>query len=390
MVLQMRLPVHGQGVIFFKVPATAEAIVRILAPDASGLQFQFTTDAVLASRIGGEPLVDPANKSGLVTHAGVYYWISLDSQNQRICVGVGEARVSTMIYNYQWNLADGDRKANKLFLESLVTVEASLDVKLLRVLRDPITGSIPLKVKGTDALTMDDVASGAFLPKANLSAMAQKLYDCIAGPQFMLDSPDFPEFSQAIEYSIATPGCWCWQRLKEKSREFNPDKPDPTETYLRITLGQNNGESPGIPYVMEIWPVGHYSPIHNHGGAEAIIRVLHGGIHVSLYPYLCAEKDGVPPFAETDFAKGDITWISSTLNQTHKLTNLAENTDTCITIQCYMYDAQNRAHYDYFDYLDTDGKQQQYEPDSDMDFVAFKELMRKEWAARPRRRRCWP
>jgi|APGre2960657373_1045057.scaffolds.fasta_scaffold412190_1 hypothetical protein len=38
---------------------------------------------------------------------------------------------------------------------------------------------------------------------------------------------------------------------------------------------------------------------------------------------------------------------------------------------------------DTVDYLDENGAVQQYEPDSDMDFVAFKKLMLEEWAARP-------
>jgi hypothetical protein len=216
--------------------------------------------------------------------------------------------------------------------------------------------------------------------------MALKLYNCISGKNFVLNDSDFPEFSKAIEYSIATVGCWCNTRLKEKSREFNKDKPNVKETYLRITLGKNNGESPGVPYVMEIWPVGHYSPIHNHGGSEAIIRVLLGSIHVSLFPYLCGEPAGIPPFKEVSFNQGDITWISPTLNQTHQLKNLKHNTSTCITIQCYMYDEKNKAHYDYFDYIDNSGNKLQYEPDSDMEFLEFKELIRREWKAR---RRGW-
>jgi len=47
-----------------------------------------------------------------------------------------------------------------------------------------------------------------------------------------------------------------------------------------------------------------------------------------------------------------------------------------------MYNGKDCAHYDYFDYVDAAGKIEQYDPDSDMNFVAFKELMRKEWAAR--------
>jgi hypothetical protein len=231
---------------------------------------------------------------------------------------------------------------------------------------------------------MDDIATGAYMPKANLPPIGQKLYDCISGKKFVLNTPDFPDFVQAIEYSIRTPGLWCHDKLRDKSREFNPDKPDLSETYLRITLGQNNGESPGIPYVMEIWPVGHYSPIHSHANASAIIRVLNGEINVALYPFLCAEKDGVKPFGTATFKEGDVAWITPTLNQTHQLKNMETNTYTCITIQCYMYTEKDRRHYDYFDYLDADGVQQPYEPDSDMDFVDFKARMREEWEARPR------
>ena len=224
---------------------------------------------------------------------------------------------------------------------------------------------------------MNDIATGTYMPKANLSVISQKLYDCIAGKRFILNDDDFPEFSKAIERSIKTPYLWCNRKLKKKATEFGKSNPD--ETYLRITLGQNNGESPGVPYVMEIWPPGHYSPIHNHAGANAIIRVLHGGINVTLFPFLCEEKDGVKPFAEANFTKDDITWIAPNLNQIHQLRNI--QTETCITIQCYMYDKANTSHYDYFDYLDEDGVKEQYEPDSDMDFLEFKKLIKQEWAA---------
>jgi len=143
---------------------------------------------------------------------------------------------------------------------------------------------------------------------------------------------------------------------------------------------------------MEIWPVGHYSPIHNHGGSNAIIRVLHGSIHVSLYPFLCDQANTIEPFATKDFNKGDITWISPTLNQVHMLKNLDTNTDTCITIQCYLYDTADTVHYDYFDYLGNNNAKNQYEPDSDMDFLEFKKTMRQEWDSRKvelKRKNIW-
>jgi hypothetical protein len=366
------LPVHGQGVLLF----TATEPCSLDFCDLSGTSFlkvQFTETAVQV--ISQEPLIDPTNTKGLVKQQGASYWFSLDSQNQRLFAGIGEARKETATYTYQFP-QDATRKATKLWLERITTVKSD-HLQIQSVLRDPITRTVPLLVKPMEELTLELLGSGQILPKANLSSVAQTLYDCIAGKQFVLNTPDFPEFTQAIEHSIKTPGKWCYERLKQKSTEFDKDKPDEKETYLRITLGENNGESPGIPYVMEIWPVGHYSPIHNHGGASAVIRVLHGSIHVSLFPFLSGEA--LAPFAEADFKQDDVTWISPTLNQVHQLKNLETNKDTCITIQCYMYKKDNTSHYDYFDYLDASGTTQQYEPDSDLEFLEFKTRMRNEW-----------
>jgi len=383
------LLVKGQGVFLFSQPFDSPCLFQFCNQQkTNGLRVEFTQDSVNVKMLPEEAcLEDPNCSRGLTTKGGAYYWFSLDSQNQRLLAGIGEARVETIIYSYQFPTGSS-WESNKAFLENITTLyipKETVGLQPICLLRDPITYVMPLHVKPTETLTMMDIAKNAFMPKANLALTAQKLYDCISGKRFVLDDSSFPQFSQAIEHSILTPGLWCYETLQSKSREFNPNVPNLNETYLRITLSQNNGESPGVPYVMEIWPVGHYSPIHNHAGADAIIRVLHGAIQVSLFPYLCEDKEGVPPFAVEEFKKGDITWISPTLNQTHQLLNLPRNTDTCITVQCYTYDDGNNFHYDYFDYVDDDGKKQQYEPDSDMDFVAFKELMRKEWLEqRPR------
>lgn len=366
---EVKLPVHGQGVLLF----TASEPCTLTYCDLSGtpgLKVQFTDGGVFVNlEPSNEPLTT-TNTKGLISQTESQYWFSLDSQNQRLYGGLGEARKETVFYSYEFP-KDQNKKQ---FLESLVSVKVD-KLKVVRVLRDPITGTVPLVVKNTDDLTMEDVSSGAYMPKGNLSLTSQKLYDCISGKQFTLNTSDFPEFADAIEHSIATPGKWCYELLKQKATEFDKDKPNEKETYLRITLGENNGESPGIPYVMEIWPVGHYSPVHNHGGVSAVIRVLHGSINVSLFPTLAS----VQPFAKADFKKEDITWISPELNQVHQLKNLEGNKDTCITIQCYMYEDDDKKHYDYFDYLDADGTKQQFEPNSDLAFVEFKKLMKKEW-----------
>lgn len=373
------LIVKGQGVVVFDASGAC-CLTFCDASGTPGLKVQFTETSVRAYlEPSNEPLIDSQNVKGLVSQRGAYYWFSLDAQNQRLFAGIGEVRKETAIYTIQ----SPTHTLSKKFLESLVCVHCE-NLQLRELLRDPITRSIPLLVKDKEGLTMHSLASGTYIPKANLSLTSQKLHDCIAGKQFILNTPDFPEFTRAIEHSIATPGNWCYERLLQKSTEFDKDHPNDKETYLRITLGENNGESPGIPYVMEIWPVGHYSPIHNHGNSTAIIRVLNGTINVSLFPFLSG--DVLEPFAKADFTKDDITWISPRLNQIHQLKNLDTNTNTCITIQCYMYDIDDTTHYDYFDYLNETADIQPFEPDSDMDFLDFKELMRREWLeSRPRR-----
>ena len=105
---------------------------------------------------------------------------------------------------------------------------------------------------------------------------------------------------------------------------------------------------------------------------------------MSLFPFLGAAE----AFGVAVFKKDDVTWISPALNQVHQLKNIG--TETCITVQCYMYEKSDTKHYDYFDYLDADGAKQQYEPDSDMDFIAFKKKIREEWVARQQpNRRYW-
>ena len=391
----IKLTVHGQGVIIFKTIYDKCSFIFCNKSESDGIKIDFSSNFIKGTIISsGEELIDKNNNSGLQNSKGIYYWTSLDSQNQKIQAGIGEARIENIIYTYEFPKENMDIfHKNKTFIESMFKInildqnvkniigQPQPSIKVINILKDPITLKIPLIIRDTNHLSMHDIASLNYLPKSNLSAFAEKLYDCISGKNFVLDNSDFPDFSKAIEYSILTPKLWCHEKLKDKSTEFNKDKPNILETYLRITLGQNNGESPGIPYVMEIWPPHHYSPIHNHAGAHAIIRVLYGEINVSLYPYLCNEKDSVKPFDDINLIKDDITWISPTLNQTHKLENL-NDTQTCVTIQCYMYDDKNNVHYDYFDYLDNDNNIQQYEPDSDMDFIEFKKIIKSEWENR--------
>lgn len=93
--------------------------------------------------------------------------------------------------------------------------------------------------------------------------------------------PDVGKYklSDAIRHSITTKGCILRKKLDSK----DPLGDQTTEKYLRVTLGASAGQSPGIPYVLELWPAGNKSPIHNHGNAYAIIKVLHGGLTIKEF-----------------------------------------------------------------------------------------------------------
>lgn len=123
-------------------------------------------------------------------------------------------------------------------------------------------------------------------------------------------------------------------------------------------------------------PAGHYSPIHNHGGANAVIRVLSGEIREKLFPML--SKFHEKPFAEQIFRKDDVTWISPGLNQFHQLLNPNQGGPTCITIQCSMSGDPDTTHDEYFDSLSGE-EIKQFTPNSDLAFLEFKATMKQEW-----------
>jgi len=300
------------------------------------------------------------------------YWFSIDGPNQCVSYGKGEMRPATEILNKK---IEGD------WLKSLSSIAINTSSES-NIWRDPVTINPSLIVMDTDKISMMEMASNSATVPANLTPACQTIYANISGDNFELNSPDFPEFTDAIEASIKDPQGWCYQTLREKAKADEFGGEDPLlETYLRITLGVNQGDSPGVPNVMEIWPPGHHSPIHNHGDANAIIRVLHGEISVDLYAMLSTKH--TTAFATKTFCNNQVTWLSPGLNQIHKLTNKKVNGPTCITIQSYKYSENNTFHYEYFDFISGD-QICPFTPNSDMDFIKFKQTMKNEWVLRQR------
>ena len=382
----LRLMVHGQGTFGFLLTEMEPFTVTVGAPEQWGspaLRWAVGCEgATLHERTAGQWRQIPVTvgpESGLDADPGCPYWFSVDAHNRALLYGKGEMRLTCALAKHQLPPAPKQGPDPYAWLAAATTLHVSPPVaRTADVWRDPVTVEPPMKIVPVDEITMEAMATGAATVAANLSAECQVLYANVAGERFALDTPDFPDFSAAIEASIATKGRWCYETLADKATEFGSK--DPLKTYLRITMGANQGDSPGIPFVMEIWPSGHYSPIHNHGGADAVIKVLHGAIHVSLFRMLSPHH--TEPYTTADFGTGDVTWISPRLNQTHQLKNNGQA--SCITIQCYQSAQSDDTHYPYFDYLEAAGIGH-FDPSSDLDFLKFKKKMREEHGGAPAR-----
>jgi len=272
------------------------------------------------------------------------------------------------------------------FIEDLTTVNVQqtggkLTAPPLQLVSQPlpIVQKLPPIIVPSESITLDQIALGSATVPANLSAQCQRLYANVAGAKVLLDTPDFPDFSQAIERSVNTEGLLCQKLLKKKAGEFG--KEDYMSTYLRITLGADLGNSPGPPYVLEIWPAMHASPIHNHGNSHAVIKVLHGKIKAYYFTSLYEAQPIGPP---ANLEKGDITWIDPENYQVHQLSNENRDGSVCCTIQCYAYGADDVRHYEAFDYVNDETHKviEQFEPNSDMRYDEFKAALQEEWAHR--------
>lgn len=83
-------------------------------------------------------------------------------------------------------------------------------------------------------------------------------------------------------------------------RETAQDK----KSYIRVDCFGVDEKS---PCVLEIWPGGHYSPIHEHAGSTGIIKGLVGRVDIMLYEqlYWKAKKLGM-----LTLTSGHISWLS--------------------------------------------------------------------------------
>ena len=235
----------------------------------------------------------------------------------------------------------------------------------------PLTYNWSPFVLDSSKATLPELANNRYVPSASLPQTCQELYANIASLDVALDWPySIPRLSDAINYSINTEGKILYEKLKKKQDQGMSE-------YLRVTLGPKRGSSPGVPYVLEIWPVNSKSGIHNHGNAYGVIKIIHGEIKVTIYNKTWNSEDKQQVLRSFTAKQGDVTWISPNWFQTHKLTNESSNM-YCATIQCYKYGCEEELMWPYFDYLD--GKTvKEFLPDSDFDYKKLREDLLEEY-----------
>ncbi len=338
------LPISGQGVFAITTQASGpfriyltlnkfsfEAVILDIGRHAVKLIRRHANrhEEVLAER--ANPVNPEEARVAVETDAVRTYWLSLDTQNFTLVYGKGY--VTNQFKMLEYRFTDVPTNPQDFWTSEISKVKLSGGVGAVsshQTLRYPATYPTPPVIAPFATVTMDQVAKDEGIAITQMPPESQVLYGTVGGPAFQLDTPDFPDFAEAINYSIVTPGCICYEKLAEKFAD-SPFSKDPHENYLRVTLGHSYGDSPGIPYVLELWPMGNFSPIHNHSDAYAVIKVLHGTIWVQVF----AEFSTSWPDAanvEYEFPADGVTWLSPQCFQTHRLKNRGDKTMTA-TIQ---------------------------------------------------------
>ncbi len=311
------------------------------------------------------------------------YWLSLDKNKNLLRFGKGE--MITELCELEFDLSHLRERDELQWLSTLdrFAIAGQFKKEELKQIKPvykrlPVTVSMPPIIVSQNQIDLFQIDRNAATVVNNLSQECSTLYNNVAGRNLTLNTADFTDFSDAINWSIVTEGAVCNTRLKEKSAHLDEDHKK--QTYLRITVGENLGDSPGAPYVLEIWPGQHFSPIHRHAECNAVIKVLHGSLSCRWFSSLHADE--TTAFQQAVLSASQVTWLDPGQFQTHQLYNHNIKGNMCATIQCYKYSETDKQHYEYFDYINDESKEIcQFTPKADWRYSDFKEQIRAEWNA---------
>ena len=341
--------------------------------------------AEIKIKVGGEKhsLIKVTGDQGLDVGVTQTYWFSYDRDGKVFKYGKGHIMEETTLMFYDFNVSY-DSKLRIFFdinpgAESTILLYSSRNDSEMKEDNFDKTNIGSINFEPLIHVTSDPLN---FSPSPFLKEFEPSV-ECLINPEHThSNSPHLPpECKQIYENiknilvldtllvdqirnSIQTEGYILNKFLKKKA-------------YLRITFGDNQGNSPGCPNVLEIWPAGAESPIHNHGRCSAVIKVLHGNIQCRIFNKITNPPAKNPaPIKEFTASKGDYTWMNDRWFQTHQLRNISD--DYCATLQCYQYAPEDGTHYPKFDFKSQevlDG----FHPGSDLSYQKMKENVMQEW-----------
>jgi hypothetical protein len=326
-------------------------------PDLTSSRFSF----FIAQRLKASFIADDKVSKLELTANLDKIWISLYKKTLKI--GVNEAREANIIFTECF----AEQKNIKYIALCETAYMSCTDFSYSKF---PFIADLPLLISTNSSLaSLDDNKS---ICVNHLSKEIQELHADIKDIE--LDADDFPEFSDAINYSLVTEGAICNEILKKKATEFGKENFE--QTYIRVSLNVNKADSPGIPLILEIWSGQHYSPVHQHSNCNAVIKILHGSITLKTFRSLSETSDTLD---NLHLLKNQMTWLDAKHYQTHQLFNHNIKGNMCATLNYYMYNHNDNEHYEYFDYSDDESKIKQFKPKSDFTFSEFKDKIKKEW-----------
>jgi hypothetical protein len=285
-------------------------------------------------------VVKSGSNMGLEADTITTYWLSYDRDNMILKYGKGYAMEETMILSCDFSegvktAADLDERRRKwsVFFDifdqntRIILYRTPSDIKkqeektvkngevvslihkvpLLKLRKRPLNFNLPPLVNDVSKATLNNIDSCKYTLSSHLPPACKVLYETIRGPlaidmEFDLGFSDI-RLSDAIRRSVKTEGAKLNKMLE-------------TKEYLRITLGPEMGDSPGIPYVLEIWPPGAKSPIHNHADACGLVKIFFGTIQVGIFNKVPSKVLGDKnEFRSTELItlnaiKDDVLWMS--------------------------------------------------------------------------------
>jgi hypothetical protein len=104
---------------------------------------------------------------------------------------------------------------------------------------------------------------------------------------------------------------------------------DPKSTYIRVDCFGKRIQSPCL---LEIWPGGHHSPIHEHASSTGLMKGVFGRVDIMLYEGLSANPKQVALLAMTP---EHCSWMSPDHYQAHKVYCPMSEHDFAATFHLY-------------------------------------------------------